>query len=165
MYRVDGAAHLAGGAVEINRHILAGHGDLDPDGDDAGIETVAIDVIREAVVTIRQFGDFGPRPPFRIIQQGVAIDGKALFAVTLRQLDQAPLANAAGCDLAGDIAQHGLGHPHIAFDDAEDRVIPLPRLVQAQGRQAQAFLIDFRGVAGHAARHPAAHVDLVRDAG
>ena len=82
------------------------------------------------------------------------------FAV---ELDEPPLAEPVGAELAADVAEHQFGRAAVGADDALDVADRLAVAVVAHRRQMQALVESLARLPGAASRHRPADVALVRD--
>ena len=79
----------------------------------------------------------------------------------LDELREPALAGAAGGDLRLKVAEHLGRLPGVLLDDAEERLVLRPRVVELEERQAKAFLEDLGRVDGDAPGRDAADVGVV----
>ena len=86
-------------------------------------------------------------------------------AVLLDELVDAPLADVQRADHGLHVAVRHPRRADVGHDDVPDGLDVLAPLDDLQRRDAQALLEDLRGVAGEAARHLAADLGHVPDAG
>ena len=79
--------------------------------------------------------------------------------------DKCVFANVAGGQLGAEVAKRVAGDSDVAFDQVENRLDRTSRGVELERRDAQPFLVDFRGVASVSAGNPAADIGMMCDGG
>ena len=133
--------------------VLAALGDGHGDAQRLVIDAVGIDERLARPDAIRDLGDpsahllRGARPQLgdRVLDQRPA--------VAVEQGGQALLADGERRGLRLDVADPLVGDPDVRQDDRQDLLIQPALLVELDGRQAQALLLDLGRIGGEAARH------------
>src|SRR5438270_891624 len=83
--------------------------------------------------------------------------------LAMEQPQERLLGDMTGGELGAEVAEHADGHADVLLEEPEERLVRLAAVVHLHGRDAEAFLVDLRGVRRVRARHAAAHVGLVAD--
>ena len=159
--RVDAALHLGAAPGEVDFQGVPPHAQLHLERDGAGVHAVVVQVVLENVLPVRPGTDLGPYHPLGQVQQLFVVAVQDFGPVAVHQLEQALFAGLAGRQLGPDVSQGHHRDPDVLLQDLKDAFRGAALLVELQGRQAQAFLEDLGVVAGGAARHPPADVQVV----
>ena len=162
--RVDGALDLGRRAGEIRDEAVSRHGDGHGDGDGVGVDAVVVHPVGEGVAAVGHGGDGIAGEALGLVEERRGTCGEAVGPVLVGQGEIAALAGEAGRHLRAHVAEDLARHAHVAVDQLEHRLHRLARRVEPEGRDAQAFLEDLRGVAAVASRRLAPHVELMPDA-
>ena len=159
---VDGANRLGRAAGVVRHEALALYGHLDAD---------ELRLVADAVIVQPEFGR-----PAAVGQGGQALARDCLAAAQQQRNGLAQgvgavlLTNAGHAAGAGmqrgnpcvHVAQRHFRQTHVGLNDVEQALMRLPGMIEAQGGQLQAFLVDFGGVGRPAAWRHAADLGPVR---
>ena len=142
---VDEPGNLRGGLAQVDVHGGAVYGYGGAYRDHLGIEAVVVDERLALVHAVGPLGDELAHLPLGGVEY---VRDDALERA--RFVDSQQLADAAGCDvdrpdLRVQVAQEVLGVAHVGREHLEEVAARLPTIVDAQGRDAQALVVDFAG--------------------
>ena len=143
--------------------VAAVHRDRQPDRDVGRAHAVVVHRVLEAVDTVRQAGDGGAHPRGRArhdLPEAVPDRGDSVLA---ENLGQPAAAEPAGRDLGEIVAAPFGRHTDVEQDQVQEVLLEDAFPEQADHRDAQAFLVNLRQTAGHAAGHGAADIGMVGD--
>ncbi len=143
---------------DFDMAIVTADGDLCPDLEIA--KAVAC-VFQNGAALIGAVGHCGDQPahlPFGHVQQGCDAGIHGLFAVFLQHGDQGAFANLTGPDQRVEITLLVTAGAHVGEDEVQDILAWRPPVPDLDGRNAQAFGVDFPCVGVIACRHRAADI-------
>ena len=153
---------MTGGAVKIDVDGVVGDRDRGADADGLRVLAQSVEEVLAHIHAIGQFADRLPHHRLRVRVQSLHIGGK-VGAVALDERDQSFLGSRARGDLRAQVSQHLHGLSRIGLDQAEQGAVGIATLVQSHQRDAQALLLNFRGVDRDAPRHDAAEIGVMRN--
>ena len=161
--RVDARLDLRRRAGKVDRDAVTLDDHTEVYDDVAGLDVVAVYVVREVVDAVREFGDFLPNTPLGVLEQGIHVPAHPRRAVASYEIEELALAKSRSRDLRANVAQHLVGNPDVGREQVEHRLVGDAPLIELGGRNPQALLVYLVGVCGVAAGHEAADVCLVGD--
>ncbi|OPZ04004.1 MAG: hypothetical protein BWZ08_02791 [candidate division BRC1 bacterium ADurb.BinA292] len=159
---VDRAAHLRAGAGEVGGQLVALHRQRHLDADRRPADAVAVQIIGEAVLAVGPGGDLGAQNPLRVVDEPAGAFAERRQTVAADDFVDVAFAGHAGRDLGLQVAEGHFGDAHIGPQESKERGVGLAAAIELEPRDAQAFLKDLGVVAGGAARHAAADIQVMR---
>ena len=155
--RVDDARHLGVRAREVGDDLVAPHGEGQPH--EHRIEPaflVELEIVLVHVLAVRERGDLLAQPPLRPVEvQRDAVEHR-LPTVPGQQRADPSFGHPACPQRRVEVARAVLGQAHVAEQERHGGPVEPALLVDLDGRDADAFLVDVGGEAGIAPRgHPA----------
>ena len=161
---VDAALGLRRGAVEVHKNFIAVYPDVDVYVYGLGVDAVVVYVVNEVPLALRQRGNLGAGEGLGSVENVGHVALHFLKTVFVHQPQQVALAESDGGEESLHVAEDFVGNADVLLQDAPDSPVQLALLVELEGREDEALLVDFGVVAGVAASHAPADVGLVADA-
>ena len=142
---VDAAGALGGSAGEVDGEAVAGDGDGDADGDGFAGLAVVVHIVGDGIDAVGDAGDGAAGEAFGVVEEGVHMGVGVGDAVAVGDFGEAAVADADGGDLGGEVALAVVGGAGVAADEGDDGVVELAGVGQFEGRDDEAFLVEFGG--------------------
>ncbi len=140
---VEVAGHSRGGAGEIDRQRVAGHGDGGANGHRGIALAIVVQRVGEAIDAVGDAGDGGAGQRLGVGDEGLSLAQRLGQAVAADDLPQTCRAGGVGGQLRRQVAVALPGRAHVAQDELPHRLVARATLDELDRGDDDPFLIEF----------------------